>query len=154
MLRFQFQTVVRATPEAVLRFHERPDAIILLTPRWQPVRVLSRKGGLEAGSEVHFRVWMGPLPITWIARHIEFDGPCGFADEQVQGPFQVWTHKHRFEAHPEGTLLVDAISCALPFAPLSHWLGGWLLGLQLKAMFRHRHAVTRKFCEALPAAGN
>lgn len=148
VLRFQFKTLVRASRETVLAFHERGDAIKRLTPPWQPMQVLRKDAGLGAGSEAMFRVWMGPIPVIWLARHTEYRGLAGFVDEQVQGPFRFWRHEHRFEAHPEGTLLVDAIECALPGAPVSHWLAAWLLHLQLAAMFRYRHAVTRHECEA------
>ncbi len=153
VLHFQFSTLVRAPREAVLDFHLRGDAIQLLTPPWQPMQVLRKDAGLEAGSEVMFRVWMGPVPVIWLARHTAFQGLDGFEDLQVRGPFRHWRHQHRFQSHPEGTLLVDEIECALPGAPVSDWLLGWLLRLQLTAMFRYRHAVTRRHCESDGPAG-
>ncbi|MCW5963212.1 MAG: SRPBCC family protein [Bryobacterales bacterium] len=148
MLHFQFATLIRAPREAVLAFHGRPDAICLLTPPWQPIQLLRRHNSLKAGSEVVLRVWMGPLPIIWLARHTEFRGLDGFVDEQIRGPFRYWRHEHRFQQNAEGTLLVDDIACTLPGAPVTHLLLGWLVRLQLRSMFAYRHAVTRRNCEA------
>lgn len=147
MLHFRYATLIRAPREAILAFHQRPDVIRRLTPPWQPIQVLRRDDSLQVGSEVVFRVWMGPLPVIWLARHTEFHGLDGFVDEQIRGPFHYWRHAHRFEPHAEGTLLVDDIDCALPDAPLTHLLFGWLVRLQLRAMFAYRHAVTRRNCE-------
>jgi ligand-binding SRPBCC domain-containing protein len=130
-----------------MAFHERPDAIVRLRPPWQPMQVLRRQGGLEAGAEVEFRVWMGPVPVRWLARHIAFEPGRSFTDVQVHGPFRSWVHTHRFVPQGEGTLLSDEIECSLPGAPVSDWLFGWTVRLQLTAMFRYRHAVTRRFCE-------
>lgn len=159
MLRFRFVSPILASRETVLAFHQRTDAICLLTPPWQPMRVLHRDSSLEVGSEVVFRVWIGPVPVIWQARHTEYRGLDGFVDEQVRGPFQYWRHEHRFEPMPQGTLLVDDIQCVLPLAPVSHWLSGWLVRLQLTAMFHYRHRMTRRHCEggndvsAAPASG-
>jgi ligand-binding SRPBCC domain-containing protein len=146
-MHFHFTSFVKATPAAVMAFHERPDAIVRLRPPWQPMQVLRRQGGLEAGAEVEFRVWMGPVPVRWLARHIAFEPGRSFTDVQVHGPFRSWVHTHRFVPQGEGTLLSDEIECSLPGAPVSDWLFGWTVRLQLTAMFRYRHAVTRRFCE-------
>lgn len=146
-MHFRFSSFVKASPSAVMAFHERPDAIDRLRPPWQPMQVLRRTGGLEAGAEVEFRVWMGPVPVRWLARHIAFEPGRFFTDIQVHGPFRQWVHTHRFVAQGDGTLLSDEIECSLPGAPLADWLFGWLVKLQLAAMFRYRHAVTRRICE-------
>jgi ligand-binding SRPBCC domain-containing protein len=147
-MQFRFATFLRASPAVVMAFHERPDAIVLLRPPWQPMQVLRRQGGLETGAEVEFRVWMGPFPVRWLARHVAFEPGHSFTDVQVHGPFREWTHTHRFTGQGEGTLLSDEITCSLPGSPLSDWLLGWAVWLQLAAMFRYRHWVTRRYCEA------
>ncbi|MDB9378046.1 cyclase, partial [Nodularia sphaerocarpa CS-585A2] len=50
MLQFQHSSVINAPLEVVWKFHERPDILQLLNPPWQPVQVVRREGGLEAGA--------------------------------------------------------------------------------------------------------
>ncbi|MDZ7637365.1 MAG: SRPBCC family protein [Bryobacterales bacterium] len=147
-MRFHYSSFVNAPPAVVCAFHERPDAVELLTPPWQPMQVLRKSGGLEAGAEVEFRVWMGPFPVRWLARHVAYEPGVSFTDIQVAGPFQSWRHTHSFLPQADGTQLCDDIDLSLPGAPFSHALIGWAIRLQLRTMFAYRHNVTRRYCDA------
>jgi ligand-binding SRPBCC domain-containing protein len=46
------------------------------------------------------------------------------------------------------TRLTDEISFALPGGQIAEFLGGWLVQLQLEAMFRYRHHITKQECES------
>ncbi|MBL8229781.1 MAG: SRPBCC family protein [Bryobacterales bacterium] len=147
MLHFEFQTWIQATPGHVWAFHERDDIFDLLAPPGPKPQVLLRKGKLRTGSRVEFLVPIGPLKVKWLALHVNHEDGLFFTDEQIRGPFRYWLHEHRFEPENGGTRLVDRIRCSLPLGPLSDWVVGWLVGLQVKSMFRHRHAVTKRMCE-------
>lgn len=138
---FSYSSVIPASLEAVWAFHERPDAIDLLTPPWQQIEVLSRPGGLDVGAKVVFRIHLfGPLAIRWIALHTSYEKYRQFTDEQIEGPFQAWRHQHHFERAAEGgTRLTDAIS----FRMVGGRVAAWLICRQLRRMFAWRHAVTR-----------
>ena len=146
MVKFQFSSFINAPVAAVWAFHERPDAIQLLTPPETPLVVESRTGSLEVGSRIVFRV--SHLKIRWVAEHTEYAYQKLFADRQVEGPFRTWHHRHLFAAEGDGTRLTDEIEFSLPLSPLSDWLAGWAVKLQLKGMFRYRHAITKIECEA------
>src|SRR5258705_7967983 len=81
---------------SVFAWHERPGAFERLTPPWEHVRVLERSGGLEDGARLVLRVG-APVGVRWVARHLDYQPGCQFADEQVEGPFASWRHLHRFE---------------------------------------------------------
>ena len=146
MVKFQFSSFINAPLAAVWAFHERPDAIQLLTPPETPLVVESRTGSLEVGSRIVFRV--SHLKIRWVAEHTEYAYQKLFADRQVEGPFRTRHHRHLFAAEGDGTRLTDEIEFSLPLSPLSDWLAGWAVKLQLKGMFRYRHAITKIECEA------
>lgn len=141
MVKFQFTSLINAPLATVWAFHERPEAIQLLTPPDTPLIVESKTGGLETGSRIIFRVTH--LKIRWVAEHCEYEYQKLFTDRQVEGPFQTWYHRHRFEAQGSQTRLTDDIEFTLPFSPMSDWLVGWAVKLQLNAMFRYRHSITK-----------
>ena len=141
MVKFQYTSLIPAPLAAVWAFHERPEAIQLLTPPDTPLVVEKRTGGLEIGARITFRVTH--LKLLWVAEHTEYEYQRLFADRQVQGPFRSWHHRHLFTAEGDGTRLTDEVEFTLPLSPLSDWLVGWAVRLQLKAMFRYRHSVTR-----------
>ncbi|MBG1240699.1 SRPBCC family protein [Nostoc sp. NZL] len=148
MLHFKHSSVINASPEVVWKFHERPDILQLLNPPWQPVQVVRREGGLNVGAITEFRLFLGPLPLTWLARHTECEKYRLFTDEQISGPFESWVHRHEFEPEAGKTRLTDAISFSMPGGGTVEFVSGWLVQAQLEAMFRYRHYVTKRECES------
>ncbi|MBW4565550.1 MAG: cyclase [Mojavia pulchra JT2-VF2] len=148
MLHFKHSSVINAPPEVVWKFHERPDILQMLTPPWQPVKVMRREGGLEVGAITEFRLSLGPLPLTWLARHTQCEKYRLFTDEQISGPFETWIHRHELEPENGNTRLTDAISFAMPGGNAFEFISGWLVQAQLEATFRYRHYVTKRECES------
>ena len=147
MLSFRYSSLINAPVNRVWEFHERPDILTLLTPPWQPVEVLRREGGLGVGAISEFRLWLGPIPIDWLARHTECEPYQYFVDEQVKGLMQSWVHRHQFQGENGQTRLTDSINYELlTGTPLETILGLWV-NSRLEEMFRYRHQVTKKECE-------
>ncbi|MBL8210744.1 MAG: SRPBCC family protein [Bryobacterales bacterium] len=144
MASFEASVFIDAPVERVWAFHERDDVLQLLAP--SNVKVLRREGGLKTGAEVEFLIPVGPLGIRWLARHTAYEQYRLFQDVQVSGPFRSWVHNHRFVPEGRGTRLIDQVEFTLPLHPLSV-VAHWAVRLQLGAMFRHRHEVTRRYCE-------
>ncbi|MBD2357415.1 cyclase [Tolypothrix sp. FACHB-123] len=147
MLHFKHTSVINAPPDVVWRFHERTDILQMLNPPWQPVQVVRREGGLEIGAITEFRLFLGPLPFTWLARHTQCEKNHLFVDEQISGPFESWIHRHEFVDENGKTRLTDDISFVMPGGQALELFSGWLVQAQLEAMFRYRHYVTKRECE-------
>ncbi|MFN0104407.1 MAG: SRPBCC family protein [Bryobacteraceae bacterium] len=142
MLQFVHQTRLAASCEEVFAFHKRTDILNLLIPPWHKVRIVSRRGGLETGARVEIRLLFGPLYITWVAVHTDYQKNRLFVDEQVRGPFAHWRHRHVFQPDGGGCILRDEISYSLPLGldPLF----GWLVAKDLRRMFMYRHETTAR----------
>jgi ligand-binding SRPBCC domain-containing protein len=135
--------LIQAPVEAVFAFHEREDALALLSPPFPPVRVIRRDPGIEAGSRVELKI--GPL--AWVALHTAYERNRLFEDRQISGPFERWIHRHEFERVGDSTRLTDRIDYRLPGGPWADRLFGWAVQLGLWQMFRHRHRTTKRICE-------
>ena len=141
MATFVRSVEINAPVSEVFAFHEREDALDLLSPAFPPVKMVKKSGhGIDAGVRVELRV--GFLP--WLALHTVCEKDRLFVDEQIKGPFQKWVHRHEFEASGSGCRLTDRVEYELPgsLAILS-----WAVKPGLMQMFRHRHRVTKQFCE-------
>ncbi len=142
---FEKSVIIQAPIEEVFRFHEREDALTLLTPAFPPVRVVSKTGGILPGGRVELRVG----PFRWLALHTQYEKNRLFVDEQVEGPMARWVHQHRFEPAGVGaTRLTDHVEYRLPGGKLVNSLLGWTAKPGLSHMFAHRHRVTRQLCES------
>jgi ligand-binding SRPBCC domain-containing protein len=146
MLHFQYSSVIDAPLETVWAFHERPDILLILTPPWQPVRVVRREGGLAIGAVSEFHLFLGSIPILWVARHTQYEQYRLFVDEQEKGPMVSWVHRHQFVAEKGKTRLTDSIDYELPGGAIAEFFLGWRVDSRLQEMFRYRHEVTRREC--------
>jgi len=130
--------------KTVFDWHLRPGALQRLTPPWERVEIIDQHGGIADNGTVTLRMFMGPVPIRWVARHTDYEPGRRFVDQQLKGPFAYWRHEHRVE--PDGTdacQLIDEVTYRLPGGALGRWLGGWHVRRKLEAAFAYRHAVTR-----------
>ncbi len=144
---FEYSSWIDAPVETVFGFHERPDALELLTPRFPPARVLRRPTSLAAGTIVELQIGIWPFAVRWVAHHIAYQPSRLFVDEQRSGPFAAWVHAHHFTAERGGTRLLDSVEYSLFGGAVAEALVGWLVRRQLNGMFRYRHDVTRRHCE-------
>lgn len=95
-----------------------------------------------------------PLRLHWVARISEFEWNHYFRDEQIEGPFECFRHRHGMAQEVrngiEGTRVTDSIEFALPLG----WLGS--SGAQLVRMLLARafHQRQRRLPGLLCAALN
>ena len=143
MATFVMSVVIEAPVSVVFGFHEREDALALLTPAFPPVRMIGRTTGIETGSRVELRVG----GVRWVAMHTAYEKDRLFVDEQIEGPFAKWVHRHEFEDVAGKTRLTDRVEYRLPGGPLVNRMLSGFMNAGLGRMFRHRHAVTKRICE-------
>jgi ligand-binding SRPBCC domain-containing protein len=145
---FVRRTRLAAPADAVFAWHAEPGALQRLVPPWEPVDVVSERGGIADGAEVVLRVRAGPLPVLWVAWISDCIPGRQFRDTQVRGPFAFWEHTHRMVPDgPAASYLEDRVVYALP---LGRWPGGRFARRKIERMFEYRHRVTR---EAVEGAG-
>ena len=140
---FVSSVLIDAPVDEVFRFHEREDALTLLAPKFPPVKMISKTGGIEKGARVVLRMGI----FRWVALHTAFEKNQLFADEQIEGPFHKWVHRHEFEAVGMKTRLTDRVAYELPGGRSANLLFSWVVNLGLRNMFAYRHRVTKEICE-------
>ena len=108
--------------------------------------MIRKTGGIEPGSSVELKIG----PFLWTALHTAYEKNRLFADEQVQGPFAKWIHRHEFESVDRATRLTDRVEYRLPGGVWMNFLFGWAVQLGLHQMFSQRHRITKLYCEKGP----
>ena len=147
MATFNHTFTVNASLEEVAAFHKDTRVLKRLTP--PPIIIqLHRFDPMGEGAVAEFTLWIGPLPIRWVAVHQDFHPLFGFKDIQQQGPFKRWVHHHTFIAEAESQTLV---SDSIDYEHYPGWKG--LLTrllfspLGLFITFTYRKWVTRRGVE-------
>lgn len=108
-MEFKHAFTVDAPVATVAEFHGDTSALKKLTP-FPIIAQIHQYEPLAEGSNAHFTLWFGPMPVRWHAVHTEVR-PNGFVDTQVNGPLKAWRHTHRFIAlSPDKTRVEDLIT--------------------------------------------
>lgn len=141
---FVASVLIQAPVEAVFAFHEREDALRLLSPAFPPLQVIRKTGGIETGSRVELRIG----PVRWVALHTAYEKNRVFEDQQIRGPFAKWLHRHEFATEGSATRLTDRIEYQLPGGAWANRLFRWIVEVGLRQMFRQRHLKTKQYCES------
>ncbi len=92
---FDHRFTVRAPLAAVAEFHHDTRSLRRLTPPPMIVQ-LHRVDPLAEGAVAEFTLWLGLLPIRWVAVHTDVDPERGFTDTMARGPMAHWVHRHAF----------------------------------------------------------
>ena len=146
-MKFERSFDVSAPIEQVNAFHRSSSSLKAITPPFLFMSGIRAPDQLSDGDELAFTLWMGPLPVRWLAR-IENVSPRGFDDVQTGGPFQTWIHAHRFEVIDENhTRIADSIEYSLR----RHWFWrviGVMMARGLPLLFWYRARKTRSIIEA------
>lgn len=153
-MKFKSRFLVRAGVEEVLQFHRSAKALQAISPPFVPLKIVRAPEPLTPPCTMEMKLWMGPVPIRWRAALEPLpEGVIGFLDRQVEGPFEVWRHEHRFS--PEGadaTWVEDTIEARLRRHPV--WLFvGLLMWMGLRPMFLYRAYRTRRLLEGTAVKG-
>lgn len=130
------------------RLQMRIDQLRLQPPPTRPPasNLAERFTDSVAGKGSEILISFSPNPwlrkrIRWTARITEFEWNSHFCDEQIQGPFASFRHRHgtlsEMREGTEGTLVTDEIDYALPFGFLGN-LGNAPVRRQLAHSFAHR----------------
>jgi hypothetical protein len=102
-----YSRTVEAPLAEVWAWHQRPGALVRLSPPWVPSKVVAESSSLEDGKAV-----LGfPGGLRWVAQHRPdgYDPPHSFVDEATSAPFSLlgWRHTHRFSEGTDNVTRID-----------------------------------------------
>ena len=131
--------------DTAFAWHARVGAFPRLTPPWQDTRVTSQTFAdgadtlLMDGGVATLSIPVGPVRVSWRARHSGYEPGKQFIDTMENGPFTRWIHTHRFEPAPGGCTLIDHIDYDLGALGL---VASGKMATDLDRLFRFRHSRT------------
>ncbi len=110
-----------------------------ITPPWLGFRILDMDSDpISAGTEIRYRLRLHGIPIHWRTEIRHWDAPYRFVDVQRSGPYKLWHHTHRFEAHEGRTKMIDVVRYRLPFGVLGRLVHALKVRGDVRRIFDYR----------------
>jgi len=125
--------------DEVFAFFADPRNLEEITPPWLGFRILTiSSDAVSAGTEIRYRLRLHGMPIFWRTEILQWQSPNRFVDVQRSGPYRLWHHTHRFEAHGGGTRMIDIVRYRLPFGLLGRWVHRFKVQGDVRRIFDYR----------------
>lgn len=129
--------------KAVWSWYDSPEAFVRIMPEWERLTPVEL-GPLEDGATTRFRMRLGPLRPTWVARHHSVTKGHTFSDRMERGPFGAWDHAHTIVEGDGQALVDDRVQWRLPMHVFTGWTAPMTVHGRLKTMFAFRSRRTRQ----------
>jgi ligand-binding SRPBCC domain-containing protein len=130
--------VVPRTLRETFAFFADPRHLESITPDWLRFEIVEVPAELARGALLRFRLRLFGVPIAWRAEISEWRPPRTFVDTQLDGPYRLWVHAHRFAPVAGGTEIYDHVSYRLPGGPLAPAVHRVAVGRWLDEIFAYR----------------
>ena len=125
--------------EEVFAFFADAGNLENITPPWLGFKILSMNSeSISEGTEIRYRLRLHGMPIQWRTEIRKWNAPYRFVDVQRSGPYRLWHHTHRFEAHGDQTRMIDVVRYVLPFGVLGRIVHTMKVRSDVRRIFDYR----------------
>jgi len=121
-------------------FLSDPKNLAVITPPSMGFVTLSGDDRpMFAGQIIHYTVTpLLGIKVEWVTEITHVDDKKYFVDEQREGPYRLWHHKHFLREIPGGVEMEDLVHYKLPFGFLGSLVHPFLVKPKLKEIFDYR----------------
>jgi len=149
--RLKTQATLNVSTEKAFKFFHSPANLGLCTPPWLKFSVLESSPEMGKDSMYVYQIKLGPIPLKWTTRIIEWTPDDGFIDLQENGPYKLWVHKHQMKRITSSwTEMEDTVHYSLPFGPIGKLAHNLIIKKVLKRIFSYRNEIIKlRFGEEL-----
>jgi len=136
--------IIAATLEKTWDFFSSPENLDKLTPANMRFDILTKRPlpRMYEGQILEYKVRpvLG-IPLYWRTKITEVRPMKFFIDNQTNGPYNLWRHKHTFEEHRDGVKMKDHVTYSLPMGILGSLVHKFYVQKRLEEIFDYRYKV-------------
>ncbi len=143
--------------DEVWDFFSDPHNVVKITPKAMFMKITNSEdvGNISEGMTVRYKLYpFFDFPVSWTTEITRVERPHVFEDEQKDGPYDVWRHKHLFREIPGGVEMTDIIEYRMPFGALGEFLNDVLIRQRLEYVFEYRRKKIEEIFGVLRAVAS
>ena len=126
----------------VFSFFQQPENLAKITPPSLGFQILTPQPiVMKEGALITYTVGVLGFRIGWKTLITAYDPPYSFVDEQIQGPYLLWHHRHDFEEVDGGVRMLDTVNYAIAFGLFGEVARKLYVTSQLEMIFDYRQKV-------------
>lgn len=138
---------IPADISTVWDFFSNPSNLRVITPTSLDFKIISEieEEEMYAGQIVEYTVkpLLG-IPIYWVTEITHVEKERYFIDEQRNGPYSMWHHKHHFKSIHGGTEMRDVVHYQIPLNVLGDIINKIIVKDKLKEIFEFRFNIVEE----------
>lgn len=141
------EQLVRAPLAETWKYFSNPHNLKNITPPELGFTVTTENlpDEIYPGLFIEYRVSpLFKIPLTWVTEITHVDQQVMFADQQLIGPYRIWSHKHFFRKEGKFTQMTDQVDYALPPVPFSGIVNQLIVKGKLEEIFAFRKLAVEK----------
>jgi ligand-binding SRPBCC domain-containing protein len=113
--RLRTEVSVKTAFEETFNFFSSPLNLGLSTPSWVGFKIEEIPHEVKKGSEISYRIKIGPIPLRWKTVIWEWNPNDSFIDFQEKGPYKMWHHEHQIiPSGSESSIMKDSVTYTIP----------------------------------------
>jgi ligand-binding SRPBCC domain-containing protein len=147
-VRRQYQVFIDRPPQAVFEFFKNLRSYSRILPPEQEITNEAETALREEGI-LKLRWKQGAVWRNQELQIVEWNPPTGFVEKQIQGPFAIWTHRHKFSEFQTGTLMSDTLEFTLPTGPVGILLDKLYITPHLDTLMNQRQQEAKRLLETV-----
>jgi len=124
-------------------FFSQAENLGMLTPAAMKFSIHERVPEIREGAVIEYRLRVGPVPVAWRSRIVDWRPGVRFADSQERGPYRSWYHEHLFRREGAATVMEDRVYYAPPLNVLGRLVNRFFIVPALRRIFQYRADVIR-----------
>jgi len=136
-------TVLDVPVEEAFAFFSKAENLGMLTPSAMRFSIAGRVPEIGEGTVIDYRLHVGPVPVSWRSKIVDWRPGVRFADSQERGPYSAWYHEHRFRREGASTVMEDCVYYAPPLSVLGRMANRLFIVPTLRRIFQYRADVIR-----------
>ncbi|MDF1673292.1 MAG: SRPBCC family protein [Vicingaceae bacterium] len=129
MLVFNRSQFIPISIEEAWDFFSSPNNLALITPEELGLEIKTKfnRKSVKENDLIDYTVRpILNIPMKWKTEITYVNEPYCFVDEQLEGPYKKWIHKHTFEKVGNGVMMYDEVKYELPLKFISKFMLGFI----------------------------